>query len=88
VKANAFVVGDHGIFVFRLPPSEFASDAERLVHVPEEVTEKSAIVIGLFSFAIIEQLTNNIRYSALCLGIFFVVGLALLGRMQVLIKNS
>jgi len=52
-----------------------------------DVTEKVAIVIGLFSFAIIEQITNNIRYSALCLGIFFVVGLALLSRMQVLAKK-
>lgn len=52
-----------------------------------DVTEKVAIVIGLFSFAIIEQITNNIRYSALCLGIFFVIGLMLLGRMQVLTKK-
>jgi len=53
-----------------------------------DVTEKVAIVIGLFSFALIEQVTNNIRNSALCLGIFFVAGLALLGRMQVLNKKS
>jgi len=53
-----------------------------------DVTEKMAIVIGLFSFAIIEQLTNNIRYSALCLGIFFVLGLVLLGRMRMLVKND
>src|SRR5690606_30153472 len=46
-----------------------------------DVTEKIAIVLGLFSFALIEQLTDNIRYSALCLGIFFVVGLLLLYRM-------
>lgn len=46
-----------------------------------DVTEKVAIVIGLFSFALIEQLTNNIRYSALFLGIFFVMGLLLLFRM-------
>lgn len=46
-----------------------------------DVTEKIAIVLGLFSFALIEQMTNNIRYSALCLGIFFVIGLLLLSRM-------
>lgn len=46
-----------------------------------DVTEKIAIVLGLFSFALIEQLTDNIRYSALCLGIFFVMGLLLLYRM-------
>lgn len=49
-----------------------------------DVTEKIAIVIGLFAFALIEQMTNNIRYSALCLGVFFVMGLVLLFRMSLL----
>ena len=53
-----------------------------------DVTEKVAIVIGLFSFALIEQMTNNIRYSALFLGLFFVVGLALLFRMLKLEKSG
>ena len=35
-----------------------------------DVSEKLAIVIGLFTFGIIEQLTHNIRYSALCLSVF------------------
>lgn len=52
-----------------------------------DVTEKIAIVIGLFSFALIEQLTNNIRYSALSLGLFFVMGLVLLFRMLLLKKR-
>ena len=46
-----------------------------------DVTEKFAIVFGLFSFALIEQLTHNIRYSALSLSIFFVLGFLLLVRM-------
>ncbi|QNL52624.1 MFS transporter [Olivibacter sp. SDN3] len=46
-----------------------------------DVTEKLAIVIGLFSFAFIEELTANIRYSALCLALYFVVGLFLLVRI-------
>lgn len=46
-----------------------------------DVTEKVAIVVGLFSFALIEQITNNIRYSALCLAVFFLIGLVLLWRM-------
>ena len=46
-----------------------------------DVTEKLAIVIGLFSFALIEQITNDIRYSALSLTLFFVIGLILLLRM-------
>lgn len=46
-----------------------------------EVTEKVAIVCGLFSFAAIEQLTGNIRNSALSLALFFLIGLMFLFRM-------
>jgi UMF1 family MFS transporter len=47
-----------------------------------DVTEKFAIVVGLFSFALIEQLTNNIRYSALSLSVYFIVALILLLRFR------
>ena len=43
-----------------------------------DVTEKLAIVIGLFSFAYIEDLTGNIRYSIIALASFFIVGLVFL----------
>ncbi|RYD89677.1 MAG: MFS transporter, partial [Sphingobacteriales bacterium] len=43
-----------------------------------DVTEKLAIVIGLFSFGFIEELTGSMRNSTLALGGFFVVGLLLL----------
>ncbi|MEJ5091714.1 MFS transporter [Sphingobacterium faecium] len=46
-----------------------------------DVTEKIAIVVGLFSFAMIEQITHNIRYSALSLSLFFIIGLLLLVRL-------
>ncbi len=46
-----------------------------------DVTEKVAIVIGLFSFGIIEQMTHNIRYSALFLSVFFIIGFFLLFRV-------
>lgn len=46
-----------------------------------DVTEKLAIVIGLFSFGLIEQVTHNIRYSALSLSVFFIIGCALLWRL-------
>lgn len=46
-----------------------------------DVTEKIAIVLGLFTFALTEQLTHNIRYSALALSVFFLVGLLLLFRV-------
>jgi MFS transporter, UMF1 family len=40
-----------------------------------DVTEKLAIVIGLFAFAIIEDLTQSMRNSVLVLIVFFVLGL-------------
>jgi len=43
-----------------------------------DVTEKLAIVIGLFSFGFIEGLTHNMRNSILALIIFFVLGLIFL----------
>jgi UMF1 family MFS transporter len=43
-----------------------------------DVTEKMAIVIGLFSFGLIEGLTHNMRNSILVLIIFFVLGLVFL----------
>ncbi|MFC3880278.1 MFS transporter [Algoriphagus namhaensis] len=43
-----------------------------------DVTEKLAIVIGTFSYGVIEQLTGSMRNSSLSLGIFFIVGLGFL----------
>ena len=43
-----------------------------------DVTEKLAVVGGLFSFGFIEELTGTMRNSTLVLGLFFVVGLVLL----------
>ncbi|MEI8060414.1 MAG: MFS transporter, partial [Ferruginibacter sp.] len=43
-----------------------------------DVTEKLSIVIGLFSFGLIEGLTHNMRNSLLALIIFFVLGLLFL----------
>ena len=43
-----------------------------------DVTEKLAIVIGLFSFGFIEGLTGSMRNSILALVIFFVLGLVAL----------
>lgn len=56
-----------------------------------DVTEKLAIVIGLFSFAFIEEATGNMRNSIIALASFFVIGLIfllLLRRVEVkLIKK-
>lgn len=43
-----------------------------------DVTEKLAIVIGLFSFAYIEEITGNMRNSAVSLASFFIIGLFIL----------
>jgi UMF1 family MFS transporter len=43
-----------------------------------DVTEKLAIVAGLFSFGMIEEITGNMRNSTLTLGLFFIIGLVLL----------
>lgn len=59
-------------------------------HIPEDspdttsffsfydVTEKLAIVIGLFSFAFIEELTGSMRNSIIALAGFFIIGLVFL----------
>lgn len=43
-----------------------------------DVTEKLSIVIGTFSYGLIEQLTGSMRNSTLVLGSFFIVGIGLL----------
>jgi UMF1 family MFS transporter len=43
-----------------------------------DVTEKLAIVIGLFSFAYMEEFTGNMRNSAISLAGFFIIGLLIL----------
>lgn len=53
-----------------------------------DVTEKLAIVGGLFSFGYIEELTGSMRNSTLVLGLFFVVGLILLFSLRVAEVNS
>jgi UMF1 family MFS transporter len=40
-----------------------------------DVTEKIAIVIGMFSFGFVQQLTGNMRNSVIALIIFFIAGL-------------
>ncbi|MCI0921389.1 MFS transporter [Sphingobacterium rhinopitheci] len=46
-----------------------------------DITEKLGIVVGLVSFALIEQITFNIRLSAVSLSFFFILGFILLIRM-------
>ncbi|WP_108869148.1 MFS transporter [Aquimarina aquimarini] len=46
-----------------------------------DVSEKIGIVIGMFSYGIIAQVTGSVRYSILFLILFFVIGLILLFRV-------
>lgn len=43
-----------------------------------DVTEKIAIVLGTFTYGVIEQWTGSMRNSAVSLGVFFLVGLGFL----------
>jgi UMF1 family MFS transporter len=43
-----------------------------------DVTEKIAIVGGMFSFGLVDDITNSMRNSALVLCIYFIAGLILL----------
>ena len=45
-----------------------------------DVTEKVAIVIGMFSFGFINEITGSQRNSVLALCIFFIIGFVLLYR--------
>ena len=43
-----------------------------------DVTEKVAIVIGMFSFGFVQQITGNMRNSIIALVVFFIIGLLVL----------
>ncbi|RYF89903.1 MAG: MFS transporter, partial [Chitinophagaceae bacterium] len=53
-----------------------------------DITEKIAIVIGLISFALIEEITGNMRDSILALMVFFVIGLLFLLYAQAGMKKE
>jgi UMF1 family MFS transporter len=53
-----------------------------------DVTEKIAIVIGMFSFGFINELTGSQRFSVLALMVFFIVALAFLLFTQWAIKKG
>jgi UMF1 family MFS transporter len=47
-----------------------------------DITERIAVVLGTFSYGIIEHFTGSMRNSALFLGIFFVLGIIFLSRLS------
>ncbi len=46
-----------------------------------DVSEKIGIVIGMFVYGIIDQITGSPRFAIVFLGVFFIVGLILLNRV-------
>jgi UMF1 family MFS transporter len=53
-----------------------------------DVTEKVAIVIGMFSFGFIIELTGSQKNAVLGLGVFFIIGLILLYRASLKNKHA
>jgi UMF1 family MFS transporter len=53
-----------------------------------DVTEKVAIVIGMFSFGFIIELTGSQKNAVLGLGAFFIIGLILLYRASLKNKHA
>jgi UMF1 family MFS transporter len=53
-----------------------------------DVTEKLAIVVGLFTFGFVEAMTHQMRDSALVLDCFFVIGLGLLLSLMMAEKSA
>ena len=53
-----------------------------------DVTEKIAIVIGMFSFGFINELTGSQRSSVLALMTYFIIGLLLLFYTRAAVKNA
>lgn len=57
-----------------LPPTEDTSSYFSFY----DVTEKLAIVVGMFMFGFLEQVTGSMRNSIICIAVFFVAALVLL----------
>ncbi len=53
-----------------------------------DVTEKSAIVIGTFSYGFIDHMTGNMRNSILSMSLFFLVGIIFLSRASLQHKKQ
>ena len=53
-----------------------------------DISEKLGIVIGMFSYGFIEQLTGSMRNSIVALVVFFIIGLLLLFRVPKVTENQ
>jgi MFS transporter, UMF1 family len=43
-----------------------------------DIVDKTSVILGSLSFGLIGQLTGNMRWSALAMGLFFIIGLIFL----------
>ncbi|MCB0678166.1 MAG: MFS transporter, partial [Saprospiraceae bacterium] len=48
-----------------------------------DILEKTAVVLGTFSFGLVEQLTGGMRNSILALAAFFLISLLVLTRVKI-----
>ncbi len=53
-----------------------------------DITEKFAIVLGMFSFGFINQVTGSMRNSALMLSLFFIISLVMISFLKFQIKDK
>ncbi|MEH0154879.1 MFS transporter [Limibacter armeniacum] len=53
-----------------------------------DVADKLSVVIGTFSFGLMEYLYGSMRYSALSLGVFFIIGLIAIFRFKMPLSNK
>lgn len=53
-----------------------------------DISEKMAIVLGMFSFGLIDQLSGNMRFSIIALMVFFIAGWLMLVRCKRIAKKS
>ncbi len=52
-----------------------------------DVTYNVSLVMGTFAYGLVDHLTGSMRNSALALGVFFVLGIILLKKVTVKVKN-
>ena len=53
-----------------------------------DVVEKASIITGTFAFGFIEYLTGGMRNSVLALGVFFVIGIAIMTTVKVIAAKT
>ena len=52
-----------------------------------DITEKAAIVLGTFVYGFIDQITGSMRYSILCMALFFIIAYIVMQRVSMQKKH-